>query len=108
MPGFVGGHHYSKAGPNRMIFVASGDTSGDALHRVMGDDYVTVFAAVAMDGTRGSVWSGSDPVDGFSKKDRDILVRLSKSGFAARQITDAELRAAVNPGQSLASEQAQP
>jgi hypothetical protein len=88
MPGFVGGHHYAKMGSFRGIFVVGGDTAGDALDRAMGANYTKMPPALIFEGQQGMLWNGRDPDEG-SAKDRDVLLRLAKAGFSAREVTNA-------------------
>ena len=92
----IGGGYLPKMGPQRRIFVAGADTGGDALNRAMGENYhhVIEFGVLIIDGEQGTIWTGSDRLDGIRKQDRDVLLRLAKAGIRAREISDEEFRAA--------------
>jgi hypothetical protein len=83
---------FSKWGPWRRIFVVGSDTAGDALDRAMGKGYRKMPSPVTFHGERGRLWFGADPIDPGSEMDRDVLLRLAKAEFTAREVSDDELR----------------
>ncbi|MGD1053008.1 MAG: hypothetical protein ABR950_04185 [Candidatus Dormibacteria bacterium] len=102
MPGVIRQFKPHTWGAWRDIFV-SGEAVSDKLVRTMGEYYSPVLPhnpVVTIDGSRGTLWLGRDPTDRGSATDRDVLLRLAKAGFAARETSEEEFRQAVNPGAS--------
>jgi hypothetical protein len=109
MPAFYKPHGFPKMGSFRTIFVLDNGADVNALERAIGKNYLKPEAPTTLGLEPGWLITGRDPIDRGSKMGRDVLLRLAKAGFTAREVTLDELRAdQVADTSSLASQEHTP